>query len=279
MKLGESTVPGRRIAKDRESRRTLHSRTRRERQARRIGSVSDDAAGIVLKPDEDRSEPPVATQLETEVLADRPVERPTLRVGSESGTGSRRQGLLHSQSVRAGLAAVGSLVSAVVIVAMLHAMDIVDSPTVVAVLVLPLFVYGVVSGRLHELTGPGGWRATFDEVKRQQELQASDIESIRVALGGLVSKYELQHLQGLATTYPFIVNYGKEFYNELKRLDDFGFLLPHPDLERGLYTLFERFGHEENTPLANRTRFNLHDYVVITPEGDRYLELYRATTS
>lgn len=276
MKLEESTVPGRRVETDRESRRTLHFRTRRERQARRIGSVSDE---IVLKPDEDRSEPPAATQLETDVLANRPAERPTLTVGSESSTGSRREELLHSQSVRAGLAALGSLVSAVVIVALLHAMDIVDSPTVVAVLVLPLFVYGVVSGRLHELTGPGGWRATFDEVKRQQELQASDIESIRVALRGLVSKYELQHLQGLATTYPFIVNYGKEFYNELKRLDDFGFLLPHPDLERGLYTLFERFGREENTPLANRTRFNLHDYVVITPEGDRYLELYRATTS
>lgn len=279
MKLEGSTVPGRRIATDRESRRTLHSRTRREKHVQRIGPVSDDANGIVLKPDEDRSEPPVATQLEREALADRPAERPALTVGSESGTGSRRAGLLHSQSVRAGLAALGSLVGAVVIVALLHAIDIVDSPTVVAVLVLPLFVYGVVSGRLHELTGPGGWRATFDEVKRQQELQASDIESIRVALRGLVSKYELQHLQGLATTYPFIVNYGKEFYNELKRLDDFGFLLPHPDLERGLYTLFERFGHEENTPLVNRTRFNLHDYVIITPEGDRYLELYRATTS
>lgn len=158
-------------------------------------------------------------------------------------------------------------------------MDIVGSPTVVTVLVLPLFVYGVVSGRLHELTAPGGWRATFDEVKRQQELQASDIESIRVALRGLVSKYELQHLQGLATRNPFNVNYGKEFFNELKRLDDFGFLLPHPNLERGLYTVFERYGHEENAPLEERTRFNLHDYVVITAEGDRYLELYRATTS
>lgn len=187
--------------------------------------------------------------------------------------------MLHSESVRAGLAAVGSLVGAVVVVAVLHAMDIVGSPTVVTVLVLPLFVYGVVSGRLHELTAPGGWRATFDEVKRQQELQASDIESIRVALRGLVSKYELQHLQGLATRNPFNVNYGKEFFNELKRLDDFGFLLPHPNLERGLYTVFERYGHEENAPLEERTRFNLHDYVVITAEGDRYLELYRATTS
>lgn len=197
----------------------------------------------------------------------------------EASIRSRPEGLLHSESVRAGLAAVGSLAGAIVVVAMLHAMDVVGSPTVVTVLVLPLFVYGVVSGRLHELTAPGGWRATFDEVKRQQELQASDIESIRVALRGLVSKYELQHLQGLATRNPFIVNYGKEFFDELKRLDDFGFLLPRPGLERGLYTVFERYGHEENAPLENRTRFNLHDYVVITPEGDRYLELYRATSS
>jgi hypothetical protein len=248
METEEPTITTGPIAVDRESRRTLHPRSRRKSHGQRSNAVPADSAAITLEPVEKGSEPRVATQLDRQVLADQPERRSAVNDGLESGTGSRRGGLLHSESVRAGLAAVGALVGAVVVVATLHAMDIAESPTVVTVLVLPVFVYGVVSGRLHELTGPGGWRATFDEVKREQELQASDIESIRVALRGLVSKYELQHLQGLATKNPFIVNYGKEFYNELKRLDDFGFLLPHPGLERGLYTVCERFGHEENSP-------------------------------
>ncbi|MGH7573331.1 MAG: hypothetical protein ACREMK_16030 [Gemmatimonadota bacterium] len=161
----------------------------------------------------------------------------------------------------------------------LDALEISDSATVIALLLLPLLVFGVVSGKIQEFTGPGGWGARFAELKRQQDIQASDIESIRVALRGLVSKYELEHLRRLRdNNLPFIVNYGKEFYGEIKRLDDFGFILPKPDLPSGLYTLVERFGHEVEAPLGSRTKFNLHDYVVLTQEGRRYLDLYDATT-
>ena len=189
-----------------------------------------------------------------------------------------RQDLLRSDSVRAGIAAAVALVVSVLTVMTLDALEISDSATVIALLLLPVLVFGVVSGKIQEFTGPGGWGAKFAELKRQQEIQASDIESIRVALRGLVSKYELEHLRRLrAKDVPFIVNYGKEFYGEMKRLDDFGFLLPNPDLPIGLYTLFDRFGHEEDAPLESRTRFNLHDYVVLTQEGRRYLDLYEAT--
>lgn len=189
-----------------------------------------------------------------------------------------RQDLLRSDSIRAGIAAAVALVISVLTVVTLDALEISDSATVISLLLLPLLVFGVVSGKIQEVTGPGGWGAKFAELKRQQEVQASDIESIRVALRGLVSKYELDHLRRLRDRdMPFIVNYGKEFYGEIKRLDDFGFLLPRPDLPKGLYTLVDRFGHEEEAPLETRTRFNLHDYVVLTQEGRRYLDLYEAT--
>lgn len=189
-----------------------------------------------------------------------------------------RQNLLRSDSVRAGTAAAVALVISVLTVVTLDALEISDSATVIALLLLPVLVFGVVSGKIQEFTGPGGWGAKFAELKRQQEVQASDIESIRVALRGLVSKYELEHLRRLRDKdVPFIVNYGKEFYGEIKRLDDFGFLLPKPDLPNGLYTLVDRFGHEEEAPLESRTRFNLHDYVMLTQEGRRYLDLYEAT--
>ncbi len=189
------------------------------------------------------------------------------------------RGLLRSDSVRAGIAAAAALAISVLTVVTLDALEISDSATVIALLLLPLLVFGVVSGKIQEFTGPGGWGARFAELKRQQDIQASDIESIRVALRGLVSKYELEHLRRLRdNNLPFIVNYGKEFYGEIKRLDDFGFILPKPDLPSGLYTLVERFGHEVEAPLGSRTKFNLHDYVVLTQEGRRYLDLYDATT-
>lgn len=188
---------------------------------------------------------------------------------------------LRSQQARAGMAAGCTLAAAVLVVVALRALEIAESPTIVTVLLIPLVVYGIASGRLREFTGPGGWGAKFAEVeteieksRRRLELQASDIESIRVALRGLVSKHEIAHLRGLAQDQPHIVNYGTEFYDELKRLDDFRFLLPKPGF--GLFTLRERYGQEEHWPLEQRTRFDLHDYLVITDEGRKYLDLYEA---
>jgi CBS domain-containing protein len=44
---------------------------------------------------------------------------------------------------------------------------IADSVTLVALLVIPLLLYGIVSGRLTEFSGPGGWGAKFREAARQ----------------------------------------------------------------------------------------------------------------
>ena len=56
----------------------------------------------------------------------------------------------------------------------------------------------------------------------------------------------LEHLRHLRDKgVPFIVHYGKGFHGEMKRLDDFGSVLPSPGLPKGPYALVERFGHEE----------------------------------
>jgi hypothetical protein len=43
----------------------------------------------------------------------------------------------------------------------------VDNSILIALLVLPIILYGVVSGRLTEFSGPGGWGAKFKEVANQ----------------------------------------------------------------------------------------------------------------
>ncbi len=54
-----------------------------------------------------------------------------------------------------------------------------DSATIVALLVIPLLVYGIVSGRIKEFTAPGGWGAKFGEVARARV----DYSSSRVNVG------------------------------------------------------------------------------------------------
>lgn len=58
---------------------------------------------------------------------------------------------------------------------------IIDSVIVVALLVVPLLLYGIVSGRLTEFSGPGGWGAKFREAARQPvdtSLEPIDLEQV-----------------------------------------------------------------------------------------------------
>lgn len=43
-----------------------------------------------------------------------------------------------------------------------------DSATFIALLVIPFFVYGIASGKLRELSGPGGWGAKFQEIAAER---------------------------------------------------------------------------------------------------------------
>jgi hypothetical protein len=50
----------------------------------------------------------------------------------------------------------------------LYQLSIKDSPTIIALLVLPLLVYGIASGKILELSVPGGWSAKFKEAAQQK---------------------------------------------------------------------------------------------------------------
>ncbi len=57
-----------------------------------------------------------------------------------------------------------------------------------------------------------------------------------------------------------------------------GFVLPTVlDGDRRLIRIQERFG-DENIPVEERKWFNLKDYVEITQDGRKYLELYDTVT-
>jgi len=63
---------------------------------------------------------------------------------------------------------VGSAVLSLLIIAVAKSqLGIADSATLIALILIPLIVYGVVSGRLTEFKGPGGWSATFKKVGSQ----------------------------------------------------------------------------------------------------------------
>jgi hypothetical protein len=113
-----------------------------------------------------------------------------------------------------------------------------------------------------------------DEVK-QQEL---DIQAIRVALRGIMTKFEIDYLRRLAKAEPWNVRYDPDTYYRLKRLDDMGFVLPTEiDGQRRLIRIQELFG-DENIPVEERKWFNLKDYAEITEAGKEYVKLYDAAT-
>lgn len=73
-------------------------------------------------------------------------------------------GSLGSREVMAGVGAAASLGLGILVVAMVRMrMGVDDGVTVAALLLVPLVVYGLISGRFMELTGPGGLGVKFKE--------------------------------------------------------------------------------------------------------------------
>ena len=57
--------------------------------------------------------------------------------------------------------------SGAVLTILFHRLEIKDSPTIIALLVVPLLVYCIASEKLLELSAPGGWSAKFQEIAKQ----------------------------------------------------------------------------------------------------------------
>jgi hypothetical protein len=118
---------------------------------------------------------------------------------------------------------------------------------------------------------PGGWEFVFREMKDKQEKQQGillnqqeQIQALRTALRGIVTKYEFDKLVGLSKDGPFLCKYSDDMFNELKRL-------------RALNLVC----HHEGTGLAQMARdykgkdqqFDLKRYFYIMEEGRKYLKI------
>jgi hypothetical protein len=118
---------------------------------------------------------------------------------------------------------------------------------------------------------PGGWEFVFREIKEKQEEQEGillnqqeQIQALRTAVRGIVTKYELDKLVGLSKDGPFLCKYSDDMFDELRRL-------------RALSLI----RHHDGTGLAQMARdhkdkdhqFDLRRYFYITEEGRNYLKI------
>jgi hypothetical protein len=118
---------------------------------------------------------------------------------------------------------------------------------------------------------PGGWEFVFREIKENQEKQEGillnqqeQIQALRTAVRGIVTKYEFDKLVGLSKDGPFLCKYSDDMFDELKRL-------------RALSLI----RHHEGTGLAQMARehkdkdhqFDLKRYFYVTEEGRSYVKI------
>ncbi len=109
---------------------------------------------------------------------------------------------------------------------------------------------------------------TQRQERQQEELstQKAQIRSLRVALQGIVTQYELDKLLGLEQPAPFLCYYSEDMYAELKRLRAMGLIQNHDNT--GLSTLRRDYKDK------NR-QFDLHRFFFLTKDGIEYLTLRR----
>jgi hypothetical protein len=158
----------------------------------------------------------------------------------KQGEGEEKKRVSGSTEFRAGAAAITAAVMGVVLVAALQkGIGISDSATTVTILLVPLLVYGMVSGRLTELTGPGGWGAKFAKLEAEIEKTKGEMERQQEQINKLVtlsmSPSVLHHLAGITLLKHYEYREGKEdgkdlgdlFKREFYLLKDRGFIGPH----------------------------------------------------
>jgi len=114
--------------------------------------------------------------------------------------------------------------------------------------------------------GSGGVSARLDRAEARQRVLESELRALQVALSGLVTKYEWDHLRRLAGEGPVLARFrqDRKLQMELERLDAMGFLEPVDP--RGLNAIPQDHEHiyEE---------FDIKRYVAITQAGREYLRL------
>ena len=112
--------------------------------------------------------------------------------------------------------------------------------------------------------GSGGFTAEFDRIDARQSALESEVRALQVAISGMVTKFEIAHLEKLAADGPAVVRFGEIMISELTHLDAMQFLRPKG--LRGLNALRQDHG-------SGLDDFDLKEYVEITKEGLEYIIL------
>ena len=99
--------------------------------------------------------------------------------------------------------------------------------------------------------------------KRQEELQEI-IDALSVALEGITTKYERDHLEKLRPNAGDMVKFGPNFFEEIERLDSIGFI--EPIKRDGIIAMKNEHGN-------NGEKLYLREYVKLTNKGKNYLNI------
>ena len=168
--------------------------------------------------------------------------------------------------VLAALCAAGCLVIGICVVCLLKWLKIQEQAVIVALLLVPVLIYGVASGRLREFTGPGGWSAKFAALETEIAETKNKVEEL------------------------FLMSMSDAAFSNLKKLSDGwdGEYWLDPDLRSGLageLTHFKLLGYINftgkdgvfgvgNLPTGNKQ--NLSQYITLSPTGKDYVRSRQA---
>ncbi|MBT2235624.1 hypothetical protein [Nonomuraea sp. NEAU-A123] len=139
------------------------------------------------------------------------------------------------------------------------------------VLAITLLVGASFSASSYSVTdftiGPGGFSARLAQYEKRQNSLEAEVSALRIALTGLVTKYEWDHLRRLMEQPMVMVRFreDRKLQLELDRLDAMGFIKPKDEV-RGLNAIVDDHASDPH-------EFDLKNYVEITGDGADYLEL------
>jgi hypothetical protein len=103
-----------------------------------------------------------------------------------------------------------------------------------------------------------------DEHGQRLAKQEAEIRSIRFALQGIVTKYEIEKLEGLIKQEPFLCYYSEDFYSEMKRLRALNLV----QNQSGVTLLDIRRDYKDKD-----RKFDLKQFFFVTDHGREYLKL------
>ncbi|MFF7352171.1 hypothetical protein ACFZA1_05905 [Streptomyces filipinensis] len=168
------------------------------------------------------------------------------------------------------LLAANTLVLLLVVYLLLRTIGVIskqhDLTTPEVVLVGVLIVLVANAYALSEFSvGPGGVKATLGQIKEDQDHMKENVEALRVAITGLLTKYERIHLKNLKVMPSYQVSYKESMYRELDNLLKIEYL---EEVQPGALKQMKD-DHEHSVQ-----EYSLNQYLTVTTLGSQYLAVH-----